>query len=160
MSSSSANSTSAVPWLATSRTTTGRALTCRSTRTRPTAGQLSSRNAAGSSRFVKSVASTIATSDARPDAAQLVHHAGPSGQAARPHVALLSAVVGPDVAALRGWLCYLRPVIKSPPNAPWPVGSTAASSIEWDEILAKDKATHNEIDTAGHAGCCVVRRCL
>src|SRR5438132_2727689 len=78
MSLSSANSTCAVPWLATSRTTTGRALTCRSTRMRPTAGQLSSRNSAGLSRFAKSVASTIATSDGRPDAAQPVHHAGDS----------------------------------------------------------------------------------
>src|SRR5438093_2125234 len=66
----------AVPWLATSRTTTGRALTCRSTRMRPTAGQVSSRNSAGLSRFAKSVASTIATSAGRPDAAQPVHHAG------------------------------------------------------------------------------------
>jgi len=68
-SSSLANSTCAVPWLATSRTTTERALTCRSKRMRPTAGQLSRRSSVGSSRFVKSVASTIATSDGRPEPA-------------------------------------------------------------------------------------------
>ena len=55
-SSSSANSTSAVPWLATSRTTTGHALTCPSTRMRLMVGQSSSRNSAGSSKFTKSVA--------------------------------------------------------------------------------------------------------
>src|SRR5438445_9350370 len=38
-----------VPWLATLRTTTRRALTCRSTRMRPTPGQLSGRNSGGSS---------------------------------------------------------------------------------------------------------------
>src|SRR5207244_367699 len=37
---------------------------------RPTAGQLSGRNSARSSRFAKSVASTIVTSDGRPDPAQ------------------------------------------------------------------------------------------
>ena len=36
------------------------------------------------------------------------------------------------------WVWGPGPVIKSPPNAPWPVGSTAPSSIEWNEILAKD----------------------
>jgi hypothetical protein len=46
---------------------------------RPTVGQLSSRTSAGSSRFAKSVASTIVTSDGRPDAAPPVHHAGTLG---------------------------------------------------------------------------------
>jgi len=29
-------------------------------------------------------------------------------------------VVGPEAVAPRGWLCYLRPVIETPPGAPWP----------------------------------------
>jgi hypothetical protein len=41
----------------------------------PTAGQLSGRNSAASSRFAKSAAYTIATSDGRPDPAQSVRHA-------------------------------------------------------------------------------------
>src|SRR5437867_4317351 len=41
----------------------------------PTAGQLSGRNSAESSRFAKSVAYTIATSDGRPDPVQSVRHA-------------------------------------------------------------------------------------
>ena len=53
----------------------GHALTCRSTRMRPMVGQSSSQNSAGSSRFAKSVASTIATADGRPDAPQPVHDA-------------------------------------------------------------------------------------
>ena len=78
--------TCAAPWLATSRTTTGRVLTSRSTRMRPTAAQLSGRNSARSSRFAKSVASTIATSAGRPDPAQSVRH-----DRARPSVRLLAA---------------------------------------------------------------------
>ena len=65
-----------------SRTITGRVLTSRSARMHPTAGQLSGRNSAESSRFAKSVAYTIATSDGRPDPAQSVRHAragSPSG---------------------------------------------------------------------------------
>src|SRR5213594_3068065 len=53
---------------------------------RPTAAQLSGRNSARSSRFAKSVASTIATSDGRPDPAHSVRH-----DRARPSVRLLAA---------------------------------------------------------------------
>src|SRR2546427_1359106 len=140
MSLSSANSTCAVPWLATSRTTTGRALTCRSTRMRPTAGQLSSRNSAGLSRFAKSVASTIATSDGRPDAAQPVHHAGDSR--VRPlaaHLGPLSFAGGLGVAAPSGWPCHLRLAIESPRACLALSRGHGPSSTEWDEILAKDK---------------------
>src|SRR5206468_12169716 len=70
-----ANGTCAAPWLATSRTITGRVLTSRWTRMHPTAGQLSGRNSAASSRFAKSVAYTIATSDGRPVHALSVRHA-------------------------------------------------------------------------------------
>src|SRR5207249_7651321 len=66
-SSSLANDPCAVPWLATSRTITGRVLTFRLTRMRPTADELSGRNSAGSSRFPKSVACITATSGARPE---------------------------------------------------------------------------------------------
>src|SRR5436189_189501 len=62
-------------WTHTSRTITGRVLTSRSARMHPTAGQLSGRNSAESSRFAKSVAYTIATSDGRPDPVQSVRHA-------------------------------------------------------------------------------------
>src|SRR5437667_12109870 len=86
MSSSLANGTCAAPWLATSRTTTGRVLTSRSTRMRPTAGELSGENSAGSSRFAKSVASTIATSDGPPDPAEPVRD-----DQSRPSVRLLAA---------------------------------------------------------------------
>src|SRR2546422_7934284 len=60
--------------------------TSRSTRMRPTAAQLSGRNSARSSRFAKSVASTIATSAGRPDPAQSVRR-----DRARPSVRLLAA---------------------------------------------------------------------
>src|SRR5438093_3805106 len=127
MSLSSANSTCAVPWLATSRTTTGRALTCRSTRMRPTAGQLSSRNSAGLSRFAKSVASTIATSDGRPDAAQPVHHAGDSR--VRPlaaHLGPLSFAGGPQGRGPKR-LAVLSPTrYRESPGVPCPVAKARA----------------------------------
>ncbi len=74
MFSSLANGTYAVPSPATLRTITRRALTFRSTRMHRTADQLSGPNAAGSSRFAKSVACTIATSAGRPDPAQSIRH--------------------------------------------------------------------------------------
>jgi len=88
-----------------SRTTTGRALTCRSTRMRPTAGQLSGRNSAESSRFAKSAASTIATSDGRPDGAQPVHDYG--DPRVRPLAPTFAPFVrgGPWRRGPRGWLC-------------------------------------------------------
>ena len=61
-----------------------RALTSRSTRMHPTAGQLSGGTSAGSFPSPKSVACTIATSDGRPDPAQSVRHAR-----ARPSVSAL-----------------------------------------------------------------------
>ncbi len=78
----------------------------------PTAGQLSGRNSAGSSRFAKSVAYTIATSDGRPDPAQSVRHAR-----ARPSVRLLRRPTLSSTAFRRGsgwapsgWLPRLRSV--------------------------------------------------
>src|SRR5882724_4788133 len=74
MFSSLANGTYAAPSLATLRTTTRRALIFRWTRMHRTVDQLSGPNAAGSSRFAKSVACTIATSAGRPDPAQSIRH--------------------------------------------------------------------------------------
>src|SRR3989442_1685801 len=135
MSSSLANGTCAAPWLATSRTTTGRVLTSRSTRMHPTAGQLSGRNSAGSSRFAKSVASTIATSDGPPDPAESVRD-----DRTRPSVRLLAPtpkrsasfsggptdlLAAPPVYSLLAFLGLSR--------------EHRPSSTEWDEVLAKDK---------------------
>src|SRR2546428_863689 len=136
MSSSLANGTCAAPWLATSRTTTGLVLTSRSTRMHPTAGQLSGRNSAGSSRFAKSVASTIATSDGPPDPAESVRD-----DRARPSVRLLAPtpkrsasfsggpadlLAAPPIYSLLAFLGLSR--------------EHRPSSTEWDEVLAKDKS--------------------
>src|SRR5437667_2556881 len=136
MSSSLANGTCAAPWLATSRTTTGRVLTSRSTRMHPTAGQLSGRNSAGSSRFANSVASTIATSDRPPDPAESVRD-----DRTRPSVRLLAPtpkrsasfsggptdlLAAPPVYSLLAFLGLSR--------------EHRPSSTEWDEVLAKDKS--------------------
>src|SRR5438128_7122086 len=135
MSSSLANGTCAAPWLATSRTTTGLVLTSRSTRMHPTAGQLSGRNSAGSSRFAKSVASTIATSDGPPDPAESVRD-----DRTRPSVRLLAPtpkrsasfsggptdlLAAPPVYSLLAFLGLSR--------------EHRPSSTEWDEVLAKDR---------------------
>src|SRR3989441_11027576 len=149
MSSSLANGTCAAPWLATSRTTTGRVLTSRSTRMHPTAGQFSGRNSAGSSRFAKSVASTIATSDGPPDPAESVRD-----DRCRPSVGLLPPTPKRSASFSGGPTVLLA--------AP-PVYSLLAflglsrehrpSSTEWDEVLAKDMlkqpATHLVSDNAG-----------
>src|SRR2546428_4622609 len=135
MSSSLANGTCAAPWLATSRTTTGLVLTSRSTRMHPTAGQLSGRNSAGSSRFAKSVASTIATSDGPPDPAESVRD-----DRARPSVRLLAPtpkrsasfsggpadlLAAPPIYSLLAFLGLSR--------------EHRPSSTEWDDGLAKDR---------------------
>src|SRR2546425_8064425 len=134
MSSSLANGTCAAPWLATSRTTTGRVLTSRSTRMHPTAGQFSGRNSAGSSRFAKPVASTIATSDGPPDPAESFRDDG-----SRPSVRLLartpkrsaSCSGGPtDLLAVPPVYSLLAFLGLSREHRP--------SSTEWDEVLAKD----------------------
>src|SRR3989475_1868701 len=139
MSSSLANATCAAPWLATSRTTTGRVLTSRSTRMHPTAGQLSGRNSAGSSRFANSVASTIATSDRPPDPAESVRD-----DRTRPSVRLLAPtpkrsasfsggptdlLAAPPVYSLLAFLGLSR--------------EHRPSSTEWDEVLAKDSQPQN-----------------
>src|SRR5437867_7572732 len=162
MSSSLANGTCAAPWLATSRTTTGRVLTSRSTRTRPTAGELRGRNSAGSSRFAKSVASTIATSDGPPDPAESVRD-----DRTRPSVRLLAPTPKRSASISGGPADLLA--------AP-PVYSLLAflglsrehrpSSTEWDEVLAKDRMRRGEllglrwedIDLEGHR--VFVRRAL
>src|SRR5207244_7778898 len=109
--SSLANGTYAAPWLATSRTTTGRVLTSRSTRMRPSAGQLRGRDSAESSRFGKSVASTIATSDGPPDPAEPVRDVQ-----SRPSVTLLTAPPAnapqPSVVARR--TCWPPSCLQSP----------------------------------------------
>src|SRR5437870_2944134 len=102
----------------------------------PTAGQLSGRNSAGSSRFAKSVASTIATSDGPPDPAESVRD-----DRARPSVRLL-APAPKRSASLSGGPTDL---LAAPP-----VYSLLAflglsrehrpSSTEWDEVLPKDNA--------------------
>src|SRR5437899_3297706 len=91
-----------------SRTTTGRVLTSRSKRIRHTAAQLSGLNSARSSRFAKSVASTIATSDGRPDPAQSVRH-----DRARPPVRLLAAPPPKGPASL--WRPDGPALLASPP---------------------------------------------
>src|SRR5882724_1581566 len=117
MYSSLANGTCAAPWLATSRTTTGPVLTSRSTRMRPTADQLSGRNSARSSRFAKSVASTIATSAGRPDPAQSVRH-----DRARPSVRLLAAPPPKGPASFSGGStdphCWPPLCLPSPKRSP------------------------------------------
>ena len=119
----SANSTCVVPWLATLRTTTRRALTCRSTRMRPTPGQLSGRNSGGSSRFAKSVASTIATSAERPDPATSPPRWGPLVRPLAAHLGLPSTVGRMGLKRLtvlpptryRGFLGVPWPVAEAPP---------------------------------------------
>src|SRR5882724_6604814 len=139
MYSSSANGTCAAPWLAISRTTTGRVLTSRSTRMRPTAAQLSRRNSARSSRFPKSVASIIAMSDGRPDPAQSVRH-----DRACPRVRLLAAPPPKGPPSL-GWRPDGPALLASPPVTVSPKRSLACresigpSSTELDEVLAKDR---------------------
>src|SRR5206468_2681053 len=108
----------------------------RSTRMRPTAGQLSSRNSAGLSRFAKSVASTIATSDGRPDAAQPVHHAGDSR--VRPLAAHLGPLSFADGPRGRG-----PKQLAVPPPTRYRESRACLAlsrghgplSTEWDEIL-------------------------
>src|SRR5438445_11208981 len=135
MSSSLANATCAAPWLATSRTTTGRVLTSRSTRMRPTAGELSGRNSAESSRFGKSVASTIATSDGPPDPAEPVR-----GLQSRPFVRLRAAPPPKRYASFSGGPPHL---LATPPvyslRAFLGLSPRASASTERDEVLAKDR---------------------
>src|SRR5436309_1018273 len=107
---------------------------------RPTVAQLSGRNSARSSRFAKSVASTIATSAGRPDPAQSVRH-----DRARPSVRLLAAPTLSSAAFVRGsrwaqsgWLPCVRPVVYSLLAFLGLPGQHRPSSTEWDEILAKD----------------------
>ena len=105
-----------------SSTTTGRVLTSRSTRMRPTAGELSGRNSAGSSRFAKSVASTIATSDGPPDPAEPVrdNQSRPSVRLLAPHPQTLRIVQWwPDAPAG-------RPSCLQSPSVPWPVARASA----------------------------------
>jgi len=108
--------------LATSRTTTGRVLTSRSTRMRPRAGELSGRNSAESSRFGKSVASTIAMFDGPPDPAEPVRDVQ-----SRPFVRLLAAprpnALHRSVVAHR--TCW-APLLSTVSQRPWPVAQASA----------------------------------
>src|SRR5207249_10121171 len=106
----------------------------------PTADQLSGRNSAGSSRFAKSVASTIATSDGPPDPAESVRD-----DRARSSLRLLAPTPKRSASFSGGPLHLLA--------AP-PVYSLLASlglsrehrpsSTEWDEGLAKDRPPGEE----------------
>ena len=101
--------TYAAPSLATLRTTPRRALTFRSTRMHRTADQLSGPNAAGSSRFAKSVACTIATSTGRPDLAQSIRHRRRRPPASfELHLVPWWVLMVPD-----GWLPCLQSVARS-----------------------------------------------
>ena len=99
------------------------ALTCRSTRMRPTPGQLSGRNSGGSSRFAKSVASTIATSAERPDPATSPPRWGPLVRPLAAHLGLPSTVGRMGLKRLtvlpptryRGFLGVPWPVAEAPP---------------------------------------------
>src|SRR5439155_17252288 len=109
---------------------------------RPTVAQLSGRNSARSSRFAKSVASTIATSAGRPDPAESVRH-----DRARPSVRLLAAPTLSSAAFVRGsrwpqsgWLPCVRPVVYSLLAFLGLSGQHRPSSTEWDEVLAKDRS--------------------
>src|SRR5207249_1270057 len=95
----------------------------------PTAGQLSGRNSAGSSRFAKSVASTIATSDGPPDPAEPVRD-----DQSRPSVRLLAtpptnARHRSVVARRTCWPAYRSLACRE---------SIGRPSTEWDDVLAKD----------------------
>src|SRR2546426_9467229 len=100
----------------------------------PTAGQSSGRNSAGSSRFAKSVASTIATSDGPPDPAESVRddRAPPSRRLlAPPPKRSASFSRGPaDLLAAPPIYSLLAFLGLSREHRP--------SSTEWDEVLAKD----------------------
>jgi hypothetical protein len=116
----------------------GRALTSRSTRMRPTAAQLSGRNSARSSRFAKSVASTIATSDGQPDPAQPVRHGR-----ALPPVRPLAApppkkVRPPSVAARLTRTAGLPSCLQSPKRSLRLSREHRPSSTRADEVLAKE----------------------
>src|SRR3989442_1342503 len=97
---------------------------------RPTAGQLSGRNSAGSSRFAKSVASTIATSDGPPDPDESVrdNQSRPSVRLLAPHASFSGGptdlLAAPPVYSLLAFLGLSR--------------EHRPSSTEWDEVLAKD----------------------
>jgi hypothetical protein len=107
----------------------------RSTRMRPTAGELSGRNSAESCRFGKSVASTIATSDGPLDPAEPVRNvqSRPSARlhAAPPPNAPHRSVV-PDAPAGRP-SCLQSPGVLGLSRERRP------SSTEWDEVSAKDR---------------------
>ena len=85
---------------------------------RPTPGQLSGRNSGGSSRFAKSVASTIATSAERPDPATSPPRWGPLVRPLAAHLGLPSTV---------GRMGLKRLTVLPPtryrrfPGVPWPV---------------------------------------
>ena len=124
--------TSAFSETHTSRTTTERAPTCRSTRMRPTAGSLNRRNSAGSSRFAKSVASTIATFGWRPDTAHPFPTLAPEYAARRAPWAPLLRLVGSGSGPNR--LAVLPPTRRgvSPSLV---LARARASSTQLDEIL-------------------------
>src|SRR2546426_1103486 len=106
----------------------------------PTAGQLSGRNSAASSRFAKSVACTIATSDGRPDPAQSVRHSRARSlrQAAPPPTSSTASFVRGSGWPQSGWLPCVRPVVYSLLAFLGLSGQHRPSSTEWDEVLAKD----------------------
>ena len=86
------------------------------------AGELSGRNSAGSSRFAKSVASTIATSDGPPDPAEPVrdNQSRPSVRLLAPHPQTLRIVQWwPDAPAG-------RPSCLQSPRVPWPLARASA----------------------------------
>ena len=95
------------------------------------AGELSGRNSAGSSRFAKSVASTIATSDGPPDPDESVrdNQSRPSVRLLAPHASFSGGptdlLAAPPVYSLLAFLGLSR--------------EHRPSSTEWDEVLAKDR---------------------
>jgi len=116
----------------------GAHFTSRSIRMHPTAGQLSGRHSAGSSRFAKSVASTIAMSDGRPERAQSVRHAP-----ARPSVRLLgrphlssTSFRGGRMGPKRAQLPCLRPAVYRLLAFLGVSREHRPSSTELDEVLA------------------------
>src|SRR5467141_1202099 len=143
MSSSLANGTCAAPWLATSRTTTGRALTSRSTRMHPTAGQLSGGTSAGSfpsrSRWP---APSLRPTGGLIQPNRFVTPAPVLPSARCPVPSPLSVVDGWRLRSVwpKIWLLSSDSTVHRLLAFPWRVTrALAARSTELAEILAKDK---------------------
>jgi hypothetical protein len=147
MFSSLANATYAALSRATLRTTTRRALTFRSTRMHRTADQLSGPNAAGSSRFAKSVACTIATAAGRPDPAQSI---ATVAVVRLPPLSSTSFHGGPDgprrLAPLPPIRCPRSPLFFGPS------GELGRLPTERDQVLAKDRCRYTLVATQRQRG--------